>query len=178
MKIYRTIIAALCALFVFGCNAAPELPRVSASPTETLQTFLEASKKKDVETIKKTLSKGTMSIIEDAARMQNTTVDELLKKDSGVPLKELPETRNEKIEGDAATVEVKNVVTGEFDRIPFVKEEDGWKIALDKLMQEIQTKAREQMTMPPAADSDSNAAKNEGGAAGKKETTNKSKTDK
>lgn len=174
MRIYKTVIVALCAFFVFGCSAAPDIPHQpqTASPTETLRTFLEASKKKDVETVKKTLSKGTMGVIEESARMQNTSVDELLKKDSGVPLKELPETRNEKIEGETASVEVKNVVTGEFDRIPFVKEEDGWKIALDQLMQELQRKSREQMAMPPAAnDSGSNGAK-------KKEAPNKPKTDK
>jgi len=151
---------ALCALFVFGCNGAVQQTQ---SPTETLKTFLEASKKKDVEVVKKTLSKGTMSLIEESAKARGTTIDELLKKDSGVPLNELPEIRGETIEGETASVEVKNMVTGDFDRIPFVKEEGNWKIALDKFMQELMKKSREQMNVPPVGDtSESNASKPDG----------------
>lgn len=173
MRIYRVTIIALCGFFVFGCGAVtPKAP----TPTETLKTFVEASKTKDVETIKKTLSKGTLDIIKKTADAQETTVDELLKKDSGTPVKEMPETRNEKIEGDTATVEVKNIVSGEFETTPFIKEDGNWKIALDKLMQDMQKKATEQMKMPPAPEDGFSV--NPDGAAKPKMDSSKPKTDK
>lgn len=57
------------------------------------------------------------------AATQNTTVDELLSRDVGPPITKVPEMRNEKIEGDTATLEVKNDATNKFERFPFVKED-------------------------------------------------------
>ena len=56
----------------------------------------------------------------------------------------MPETRNEKITGDTATLEIKNEKTGKWDSLPFVKEDSEWKIAFDKfienMMKELQNK--------------------------------------
>jgi hypothetical protein len=54
---------------------------------------------------------------------------------------DIPEMRNEKMEGDTATLEIKNAKTESWETIPFVKEGDEWKIALDKAMREAQQKA-------------------------------------
>jgi PBP1b-binding outer membrane lipoprotein LpoB len=172
MKIYKVIIVALCALFFFGCSATQK----TASPTEILKTFIEASQKKDVEVIKKSLSKGSLDLIEKSAEAENTSVDEFLKKDNGMPAKEMPETRNEKVEGDTASVEVKNLVTGGFDAIPFIKEDGNWKIALDKYIEDIKKKMAEDMKIAPTEDeSDSNASKSD---SEKQDAPNKSKADK
>lgn len=135
MKIYQTMIIALGALFVFGCNAEQK----TGSPTETLKTFLEASRKKDVETVKKTLSRTTLETAEKSAREHNTTVDALLKKGDVQISDEIPEIRNEKIEGDAATVEIKDAANG-YETLPFVKEDGNWKIAFDKYQELMQKK--------------------------------------
>ncbi len=121
------------------------------SPTETMKALNDASKTKDVETIKKLVSKGTLDLLNKAAKDQNTTVDELLKKDDGSPFQELPETRNEKITGDAATIEVKNNATNDWETLPFVKEDGIWKIALDKFMENVMKRTNEEMNKPPAA---------------------------
>lgn len=80
-------------------------------------------------------------MIEKAARAQKVTSDEVLtsmSRQANAANKEgATETRNEHIEGDAATLELKNPVTGGWDKIPFVKEEGRWKIALDKFMEDI-----------------------------------------
>jgi len=150
MKIYKLTIIALSALFIFGCGAGTTTVQQSGSPTETLKTYIEATKKKDIETMKRSLSKSTLALVEKAAKDQNTTVDDLLKKDDGTAPAELPETREEKIEGETATVEVKNTVTGDFDRIPFVREDGMWKIALDKFMEDAMQRMSEEMkNMPP-----------------------------
>ncbi|MEJ7698733.1 MAG: hypothetical protein WKF71_03680 [Pyrinomonadaceae bacterium] len=173
MKIYKIIITVLCTLFVINCSSEPA-PQ-PGGPTEILNTFVEASKTKDIEAMKRALSKGTMSLIEQSAQKKNTSVDELLKNEQGTLVRELPETRNEKIEGDMATLEVKNVETGEFDEIPFVKEGGAWRLALDEIVEEIND---EETSVPTVEDtSNSNASKPGGGtkpnAAANKPGTNK-----
>jgi hypothetical protein len=149
MKIYRTMIAALAAFLIVGCGGAPSAPP-AASPTDTLKNYIEASKKKDVAAIRKSLSKGSLELAEKAAKAQNTTVDELFKRDNMAILDEIPEIRNERIEGDAASVEVKDFTSG-YDTIPFVKEDGAWKIAFDKYQQAMMEKMRQEMNTPPSA---------------------------
>ncbi len=155
MKNYQAIIIALCSFFIFGCSQTQQ----TNSPTEVLKNLNEASKTRDVEAVKNSVSKGTLALMEDSAKKQNTTVDELLKKDNGVPFKELPETRNEKIEGDTATLELKNTTTGGWETVPFVKEDGSWRLALDKYMKDLQ-KAAESLkaSVPNDNESDANAS--------------------
>jgi uncharacterized membrane protein YvbJ len=134
MKIYNIAVVSLIALFFFACSSVTQK---TASPTETLKTFLEASRKKDVETVKKTLSRATLETAEKSAREHNTTVDALLEKDDVQISDELPEIRNEKIEGDTATVEIKDAANG-YETLPFVKEDGKWKIAFDKYQELMQ----------------------------------------
>ena len=145
-KINLTIIALVCAFFIVGCNPASQ----TKSPTETLQALNEASKKKDTAAIKILLSKGTLDLLEKNAKKENKTVDEILLKDNGTPFQDLPETRNEVITGETATVEVKNTVTGEFQKLPFVKENGVWKVALDKALEDAMKQMREEMNKIPA----------------------------
>lgn len=171
MKIYQTTIVALIALFVFGCSQARQ-PQTK-SPTEVLKTLSEASKTKDITAIKNSVSKGTLNLIEESAKAQNTTVDELLKKENGAPFKELPEMRNEKIEGDTATIELKNTTSEGWETVPFVIEDGIWKLALDKYLDDFKKKATETMKMPPdESNSESNASQS-GGDKKPKEAENK-----
>lgn len=147
MKIIKTICVALvCAFLIIGCKTATQIK----SPTETLQTLNEASKKKDTATIKTLISKGTIGLLEKNAKQQNKTVDDILLKENGAPFQDLPETQNEVITGDTATVEVKNNVTGDFQKVPFIKEEGVWKVALDKFLDDVMKKMREEMSKMPA----------------------------
>ncbi len=148
MKIYRTLIVALAAFLIVGCSGAENAPPV-ASPTDTLKNYIEASKKKDIAAIRKNLSKGSLELAEKSAKAQNTTVDELFKRDNMAALDEIPEIRNERIEGDAASVEVKDFTSG-YDTIPFVKEDGAWKIAFDKYQQAMMEKMRQEMNIPAA----------------------------
>jgi hypothetical protein len=145
MKSYIILTAALCALFFIGCNNVGKIGTQGRTPTETLKALNEASKKKDPAAIKKLLSKGTLVLLDNAALSANTSSDELLKKDDGAPFQDLPEIRGEKIEGDTATVTVKNEVTSEDENIPFVKEDGEWKVALDKYLEELKQRFTEEM---------------------------------
>jgi len=176
MKIYQTFIISFAALFIFGCGdgntaATPASVPQIISPTETLKTFIESSKKKDVESVKKTLSKGSLELIEKTAKAQSVTVDELLKRENSQILDDAPEISNEKIENDTATVDVK-IKNSSSDAIPFVKEEGVWKIAFDKYQATMMEKMRQDMKMPEsnAAKPDSNQKSN---APAKKPAANK-----
>ena len=171
MKIYQITILILFALIFGACSSTQSTNTATAnqpttetkatnesspanqtalagSPTEVLKIFTEATKKKDAEAIKKTLSKNTMKVAEETAKKQNISVDAMLTKVENLEGKELPEIRNEKIEGDNATVEVKNSATGEYDVMPFVKEDGSWKVALDVFMDDMMKKINEESKKP------------------------------
>ena len=123
----------LCVLVVLGCNLW------SSSPTATFKAFFEAQKKKDVEAIKKTLSKASLALLEKGAKAQNKSLETAIAEGfaSGSSTEEMPETRNQKIDGDNATLEVQDTSTKKWETMYFVKEDGGWKVALDKTMEEL-----------------------------------------
>lgn len=142
------MIIALVALVVFGCGSDKSVfVAQTVSPTDTLKNFIEASKKKDVAAIKKTLSKGSLELAEKSAEMQNTTIEELFKRDNAEMLNEVPEISSEKIAGETASVEVKDR-TGGFETIPLVKENGVWKLAFDKYQEAMMEKMRQEMKLP------------------------------
>ena len=131
-------ISSLCAAFavIAAASACSLLNR--STPTATFKAFYEASKKKDVPAMKKSLSKGTLDMFDKLAKEQNKTTDDMLKDvDKDDKSEKMPETRNEKINGDTATLEVKNEKTDKWDPLPFVKENGEWKIALDKFLEDM-----------------------------------------
>lgn len=136
----------LIAGFVFGCNSEQ---KTSLSPGETLKQYVAAAQKKDSAAMKGFLSKGSIEFLEKSAKSRNMSVDELLKMEADVQAQQIPETRNEVIEGDTATVEIKNPINGAFDtKLPFVKEDNAWKIARDKYIAEQIKMLNDQMNIP------------------------------
>lgn len=132
-------------------------PKSLGSPTETLRVFSQATINKNAGNIMATLSQGSRKMIEDSARAQNSTVEAILLTENENSLKEIPEMRNEKISGDTATVEVKNRKIGGYDKMPLVKENGEWKIALDQYVEIVKKKVLEQM---PNKSSNSNVNHN------------------
>ena len=87
--------------------------------------------------MKNLLSRESLELIERAAKARGLTIEDLLRREAAVNIKNAPETRNEKIEGETGSVEVKNETTGEYDMtLPFVREEGSWKIARDKYIEQ------------------------------------------
>ena len=166
MKIYTLILSAFVAFTIPACsttepaNRAPGVANMTTqtnqvpvetkpagtalSPTETLKALKEASKQKDTTAIKSYLSQGTLDLFKQEAEKQNKTVDEMLKEEDDSQIQELPETRNEVISGDTATVEVKNTVTGEYEPFPLVRENGVWKAAIDKYVKNLQAEAEKE----------------------------------
>jgi Domain of unknown function (DUF4878) len=132
-KLKPFVPVALILLALVSCN-------LGSSPTKTFKTFFEAQKKKDIPGMKKTLSKASLEMMEKAAKTQNKTVDQAITEGFNSPggkADKLPETRNEKIDGDNATLEVNDEETKKWETLYFVKEDAEWKIALDKTIEEM-----------------------------------------
>jgi hypothetical protein len=112
----------------------------SSSPTATFKAFYDAQKNKDVPGMKKTLSKGSLAMIEKGAKEQKKTLDDALKEGFDDPTSKaakMPETRNEKIDGHSATLEVQDDTTKKWETMYFAKEDGEWKVALDKTLEEM-----------------------------------------
>lgn len=167
MKIYVVILTLLAVLAVAGCSVVEQPAnqttntantttqtnqgtvetkpaQTALSPTETLLALNEASKQKDLTAVKSYLSQGTLDLLKREAEKQKKTVDEVLKEDEDSPFQELPQTRNEVISGDTATVDVKNTVTGEYEPFPLVKENGAWKVALDVYVKNLEAEAEKE----------------------------------
>ena len=160
MKIYY-ILVLLASFWLVGCNS--NQPSSAGSPGDVLKQYVAASQKGDIAAMKSLLSKSSLELIEKSARAKQITADELLQAEAYVRIHTIPETRNEKIDGETATVEVKNASTGEFDiKYPFVKENGAWKLARDKFIEEELKKANDEINkkLANSALSNSNSAAN------------------
>lgn len=118
---------ALAALSVF----APAC-RSEDAPGATFKTYYEAALKRDTEGMKKTLSQSTLKYFAEMARAAHKTTDDGLRANAEAMSQQLPETRNEIVTDDAATLEFKDAKTGRWETVEFVKEDGAWKLALDK----------------------------------------------
>ena len=134
MRFYRMFFILLAALALVSC-ASPDAPKTE-TPLETLKAYIQAIKKKDPTQMKMLLSKGSLKMAEDEAKAQNTTVDEIIKRETLFTENQTQvEFKNQKIDGERATIEVKNSF-GSWDVVPFNKEDGEWKIAKDRFMEE------------------------------------------
>jgi hypothetical protein len=107
-----------------------------STPTGAFEAYYEAIKAKDVSAVKKLFSKSMVTMMEDQAKRSNKSVDDVmaegLKQASAEVPETLPESRNEKIDGDTATLEVRDEKKDKWETIHFVKEDGEWKLSLDK----------------------------------------------
>ena len=137
MRLFLLTLALAFSIFALtACSSESAL-----TPTATMNSQVAAMQKNDLPAMRSNLSQGTLQMIEKAAQAQKVTSDEVLasmsRKANAANKDALIETRNEQINGAAATLELKNPVTGGWDKIPFVKEDGRWKIALDKFMEDV-----------------------------------------
>ncbi len=117
-------------------TATPITSDSGPSPTSAFTAYYEAIKSKNAEAVKSLFSKGTLNMMEERAKKTNTTVDAVMKEGlesagNDVPA-EIPKTRNEKVDGDKATLEVRNDKQDKWEVVHFAKEDGQWKIAFDE----------------------------------------------
>jgi Domain of unknown function (DUF4878) len=112
--------------------STPSVTGSLSTPTITFMAFYEASKNGDVEAVKRTLSRSSLDFLTAEAKKDNKTLEAAITeslKISDIP-KSTPEVRNEKIEGDNATLEIKDEKTNTWDSFRFVKENGEWKVKI------------------------------------------------
>ncbi len=143
MRFYFKFIILLSAPFVFAC-AGDEKP---STPFNTLEAYTQAIKKKDTTTMKLLLSEASIKMAEQEAKAQNIPLDEIIKRETlfGENQKTL-RYRNEKIDGDKATIEMKDSFDS-WNTVPFVREDGVWKIdkqgIANQWMQDFEQKSKE-----------------------------------
>jgi hypothetical protein len=131
--------------------AAPPPANTTAelSPKDVLKALNIAAKQKNVAEIKRHLSQGTLRMLDKTAAEAGKTPDQILTEEGGAPFSVLPEMREEKIEGETATVEVQNMLDKEeYEKIPFVREAGAWKVAIDAYMDDLERRIAEDMKKP------------------------------
>jgi hypothetical protein len=124
MRFYKVILIVSAAVSAFACASEQR----ALMPLDTLKSYTTAIKRKDTTSMKLLLSDASLKMAEQEARAQNTTVDEVVKNEVlFTESQSRLEYRNEKIEGDRATIEVKNSFNS-WDTVPFILEQGVWKI--------------------------------------------------
>ena len=122
----------VCAAAAMCCTARQVPVAAQASPSAAMHAYHDAAKKRDGAALKALVSAGTVKALENPGVPVERA---LLAMTEGVP-DTRPEIRNEKIDGNRATLEVRNVQTSEWEKVIFVKENGAWKIALDEMDKE------------------------------------------
>ena len=119
--------ARLCVWCVMALTmAAAAVAATATTPTAAMKAYYEAVKKKDYAALKALLSEEYLKELSKAPFPLERVLEPLTER---VP-PTLPEMRNEKIDGDRATLEMRNHETKQWETIRFVKQKGGWKLAL------------------------------------------------
>jgi hypothetical protein len=126
MKTRQITTLALIALLAIALGGVTACGNKASTPTEGIKAFWDAAKKKDAAAMKQTISKRMLAELEAEAKRENKPFDEFL---VNINLPDL-ETRDEKIEGDNATVDVKTR-SGSWKKTKLVKEDGTWKLDSD-----------------------------------------------
>ena len=124
MRFYFRFIIFMLAGLSFACadSAKP------STPLETLKAYTQAIKKKDTTTMKSLLSDASLKMAVQEAKAQNVTLDEIVKRETLFSENQKTvEFRNEKIDGDKATIEMRDSFNS-WNTVPFVREDGAWKI--------------------------------------------------
>jgi hypothetical protein len=163
MKIKATIFI-LIALFISACATGTK--EAKFNPKRIIKRYVKALKAKDLNKLKEVSTLKTISLLEQGAKQKNMTLEEMIKSNDPQiqPILEDPEIRNEKIEGDQATVEIKNPDDGEWSELIFVKEDNRWKLGVAETL----LVAKKQIDEKPEKEGDKKEAD-----ADKKEATDK-----
>lgn len=126
-----------------ACSSGSE----PATPLETFKTYTKAINQKDTTAMKLLLSAESLKMHEQEAKAQNVTVDDIVKRETLFREGQRKlEFRNEKIDGDRATLEVKTT-DNQWESVPFVREDSVWKIDkkayMDRMMQDFDQENRQ-----------------------------------
>lgn len=119
-----------------GTNSADVCnPPATDTPTEAYKRLYAAVKAKDMEAIKKAVTKSTIGLAQSSAQMQKKPVESVLQNGfTATTFSEtLPEIRDERVKDCMGAVEVWNSKDSKWEDLPFVAEDGIWKLAVGDL---------------------------------------------
>ena len=123
MKKIILAVAVISTAFLFSCKSG------GSDPNAVLTSFFEALSQKDIAAARKLAtedSKSMLDMVEMGMKMSNDT------KETEKYDKDKVEFGDEKIDGDKATVPVKEKKSGKTLNFSLIKEIGKWKVAMDK----------------------------------------------
>ncbi len=124
MRFYSKFTILMTTALFFAC-AGEDKPK---TPLETLKAYTIAIKQKDTTTMKLLLSDASIKMAEDEAKSRNVTLDEVVRRETLFnPTQKAVDFRNEKIDDDKATIEMKDSYNA-WNTVPFIRENGKWKI--------------------------------------------------
>ena len=121
-------------------TAAPSTPTAVASeqssgslatPTDAYRAAHGLRASKDIQGLKRVLSKDILEFFTEMGKLENKSLDEMLLELCLKPQAATPESRNEKVTGERGIIEYKDE-NGEWKEMDFVKENGEWKLTLPK----------------------------------------------
>ncbi len=125
MKKLLALLLAVSTLYLGSCNSG------AGDPKAVLTSFFDAMAKKDIAAARKLAtaeSKSMLDLMEMGMKMQDNTMEDKTSEQFDKTKMEMGEA---KIEGDKATVSVKEIKTGESINFVLKKEGGSWKVAMD-----------------------------------------------
>lgn len=111
----------------------PKKAETDDTPTKAIEEFAKAYEEKNLVRVKMRMSGKTLEVMAKDASAKGAKLDDVVTdfmNKTDLPFEGVPETRNEKIDGETATVEVK--AGDKWVPMPLVLENDKWRIAFDK----------------------------------------------
>lgn len=102
------------------------------TPTEAYKMLFTAVKAKNTEAIKRMMSEKTLSFAQGVSAQQNTPLPKFY--ENGLTAttfaESLPKTRDQRVKENMGALEVWNEKEKKWEDLPFIKEADGWKLAI------------------------------------------------
>ncbi len=132
-------------------NAATPAPASTTAtstgtPIDAYKAAYEARKNKDIAALKKLMSKDVLeflTMVAEAEEKKKATLDDQLKELCEKPQAATAEARNEKIDGDNATIEYLDE-KGAWKQMEFTKEDGVWKIAFGPMKKDSPDKGNDE----------------------------------
>ena len=112
--------------------AGPVAAGSLATPTDAYKFAYAARQNKDLAALKRVLSKDALEFLTEIGKEEKKTLDDQLKTLTERPQAAKPETRNEKINGNRASLEYLDE-KGKWQTMEFVKDGNDWRIDLPKV---------------------------------------------
>lgn len=131
-KIIALALFSVFSLLAFACgNSAPKVGSAQ-TPTEAYKMLFTAVKSKNNDEIKKMLSKNTLNLAEFQASRTNQPIEKVYANGFTETTMQasLPQIRDERVNENFGAVEVWNEKSRKWEDLPFIKEDDGWKVAV------------------------------------------------